>query len=102
MPTSPFLPTLSNVFETHASPAVGVAAVDGGWFGDYLRDPDGTLSRLTAHLWEWAVAWAPGLVPVLVALAVAEIIGRWWWARRCHRRLLAGARQVTVLAPPTV
>jgi hypothetical protein len=74
----------------------------GGWFGDYLRDPGGTLLALLHHISEWAISWGPSLGPVL-AVGVAALVGaRWWWARRCHARLLTHARIITVLAPPTV
>lgn len=73
-----------------------------GWLGDYLRDPGGALLRLLGHLREWALTWGPAVAPILIAVVAAVAIGRRWWARRCHARLLADARQITVLAPPTV
>jgi hypothetical protein len=74
----------------------------GGWAGDYLRDPSGTLLALLHHLSEWVVSSGPILGPVLAA-GVGALVGvRWRWARRCHARLLNRARIITVLAPPTV
>jgi hypothetical protein len=50
----------------------------------------------------WALLWAPVLGPsVAVVIVIALVVWR-WWRRRCHQRLLADARVVTVLAPPTV
>ena len=73
-----------------------------GWLEDYLRDPGGTLVTQLARLRDLALDWGPVAVPVLAALVTAIVIGRRWWARRSHELLLADARQVTVLAPPTV
>src|SRR5262249_31090860 len=73
-------PTLSAALHPDGRP--------GGWFGDYLRDPGATLLALLHHISEWAISWGPLLGPVL-ALGVAALVGtRWWWARRCHARLL--------------
>lgn len=73
-----------------------------GWFGDYLRNPDATLSALIGTLRDWAIDHAPDLILALTIAAVVEVAARRWWAWRCHRRLLRDARLVTVLAPPTV
>jgi hypothetical protein len=73
-----------------------------GWLEDYLRDPGGALLTLLDRLRDLALAWGPIAVPVLAVLATAVVVGRRWWARRCHELLLADARQVTVLAPPNV
>ncbi|MGW5053972.1 type IV secretory system conjugative DNA transfer family protein [Actinokineospora sp. NPDC004072] len=78
------------------------AAAAAGWLEDYLRDPGGALLKLLAGLRDLALDWGPVVGPVLVVLAAVLVAGRRWWARRCHARLLTGARQVTVLAPPTV
>jgi hypothetical protein len=87
-------PTLSAALRPDGRP--------GGWFGDYLRDPGGTLLALLRHLQEWAISWGPVLGPVL-AVGVGALVGvRWWWARRCHARLLTHARIITMLAPPTI
>ncbi|MFI7676449.1 helicase HerA domain-containing protein [Actinophytocola sp. NPDC049390] len=73
-----------------------------GWLEDYLRDPGGALLTMLDRLRDLALDWGPIAAPVLAVLAAAVVVGRRWWARRCHERLLADARQVTVLAPPNV
>ncbi|WP_238413122.1 type IV secretion system DNA-binding domain-containing protein [Saccharothrix deserti] len=69
---------------------------------DYLRDPGGALLALLARLRDLALDWGPIAAPVLAVLIAGIVLGRRWWTRRCHELLLADARQVTVLAPPTV
>ena len=78
------------------------SALSGGWIGDYLHDPGGTVGAVLTSLREWAITHAP--IPAL-AVAVgggALVIARRWWAHRCHDRFVAHARIVTVLSPPTV
>ena len=82
-----------------ARPSTVLAA---GWLEDYLRDPGGALLSLLERLREVAYAWGPIAAPALAVLATGIVVGRRWWARRCHDLLLADARQVTVLAPPQV
>ncbi|GGS53776.1 hypothetical protein GCM10010171_56100 [Actinokineospora fastidiosa] len=69
---------------------------------NYLRDPGGALLALLARLRDLALHWGPLAAPVLTVLITGIVISRRWWARRCHELLLTDARQVTVLAPPTV
>ncbi|MFI7680066.1 helicase HerA domain-containing protein [Actinophytocola sp. NPDC049390] len=81
------------------------APVAAGWVEDYLRDPGGALVAVLAWLRNLALDWDPIAAPVLAVVVTGIVVGRRWWARRCHERLLTGpygARQVTVLAPPTV
>ncbi|MCP2243297.1 helicase HerA domain-containing protein [Lentzea aerocolonigenes] len=85
-----------------AAHALARTSLTDGWVGDYLRDPGGALLRLLGHLRKCAVSWGPIVAPVLAASVVGVVSGRRRWARRCHARLVADARQVTVLAPPTV
>ncbi|OKI24708.1 type VI secretion protein [Saccharothrix sp. CB00851] len=77
-------------------------ALAAGWLEDYLRDPGGTLFALLDRLRDLALTWGPSAAPVLVVAVTATVMGRRWWARRCHELLVADARQVTVLAPPVV
>jgi hypothetical protein len=51
---------------------------------------------------ELVIAWGPVAGPVLAAVLAALAVGRLWWRRRCHARVVTGARIVTVLAPPVV
>jgi hypothetical protein len=69
---------------------------------DYLRDPAGAVRAVVTALWGVAVSWGPVAGPVLVLVVAGIAVGRRWWARRCHDRMTADARVVTVLAPPTV
>lgn len=73
-----------------------------GWLGDYLRDPGGTALALLERLRDWVITWGPIAAPLLVLGVAGVVVARRWWARRCHARLVADARQITVLAPPTV
>jgi hypothetical protein len=76
-----------------------------GWLEDYLRDPGGALLAVLAWLRDLAVDWGLIAAPVLGVLVTGIVLSRRWWALHCHDRLLSGpygARQVTVLAPPTV
>jgi uncharacterized protein DUF87 len=85
-----------------ATTGLARTGLTGGWLGDYLRDPGGALLTLLAHLRDWAMAWGPIVAPVLAVGVAGFVLGRRRWARRCHARLVADARQVTVLAPPQV
>ncbi|USX56412.1 type IV secretory system conjugative DNA transfer family protein [Lentzea sp. HUAS12] len=78
------------------------AAAAAGWVEDYLRDPGGVLLALLKRLGDLALEWGPVAVPAGAVVFTAILIGRRWWARCRHDALLADARQITVLAPPTV
>jgi hypothetical protein len=72
------------------------------WLGDYLRDPGGALFALLSHLREQVIGWGPIAAPVLAVGIAGFVLGRRRWRRYCHAQLVADARLVTVLAPPTV
>ncbi|MFI7123791.1 type IV secretory system conjugative DNA transfer family protein [Amycolatopsis sp. NPDC049868] len=69
---------------------------------DYLRDPGGAMHALLTTVRVVAVSWGPVAGPSLALAWTGAILGRRWWMRRRHDRMAAGARLVTVLAPPTV
>ncbi|MFI6098207.1 helicase HerA domain-containing protein [Lentzea sp. NPDC051213] len=73
-----------------------------GWLGGYLRDPGSALVAVLTHLRDWAINWGPIAAPALAFGVAGFVLARRWWARRCHARLVADARQITVLAPPQV
>ncbi|MEV0220297.1 type IV secretion system DNA-binding domain-containing protein [Streptomyces sp. NPDC050704] len=68
----------------------------------YLRDPQGAMNALLAYLKEQLTGWAPIAAPVLALVLSALIAIRWWWNRRCRRRLADGARIIRILPPPEV
>ncbi|MBE8525771.1 ATP-binding protein [Amycolatopsis sp. H6(2020)] len=70
--------------------------------GDYLRDPLAAFQHVLAHFRGLAVTWGPIVGPVLMFALATAVIARRRWRRRFHERLVADARLVTVLAPPTV
>ncbi len=69
---------------------------------DYLRDPGAAVRAVVAALREFALSWGPLAGPAIALAVTGVVAGRRWWARRCHDRMAADARVVTVLAPPTV
>ncbi|MFI9811564.1 type IV secretory system conjugative DNA transfer family protein [Saccharothrix variisporea] len=69
---------------------------------DYLRDPSGALAAILNRLRDLTLTYGPTAAPLLLALVTLAVVGRRWWTRRCHAQLLPNARQVTILAPPTV
>jgi len=78
----------------------------GGPLGDFLRNPDAALGRWFADTLGPVVSvlithWPTTLV-VLAVLGTVTALGWRRFTRRRDDRLLADARQVTVLAPPTV
>ncbi len=73
-----------------------------GLVGSYLTDPWTSIHHLLAEVVEWALCWGPVAVPALAVFAAGQAAGRWWWRARCHAQLVADARCITVLAPPTV
>src|SRR4051812_39043728 len=72
------------------------------WLEDYLHDPAGAVLALLVQLREWACANAPVGLSALAAIAGGLVLARNWRNPRVHARLTADARQITVLAPPTV
>ncbi|MBA8926911.1 ABC-type oligopeptide transport system ATPase subunit [Kutzneria viridogrisea] len=76
--------------------------LSGGWLGQYLRDPLGTLLAVVVPIGQWLAVWWP-TVSVFVVFSVLVVLSeRRWLAGRRHAALVADARQITVLAPPTV
>ncbi|UOX88417.1 type IV secretion system DNA-binding domain-containing protein [Amycolatopsis sp. FBCC-B4732] len=73
-----------------------------GWVGGYLTDPWNAVHQLLAGIIDVATSWGQIAVPALAILISGLDVGRRWWRGRCHTALLADARCVTVLAPPTV
>ncbi|HEX3829010.1 MAG TPA: hypothetical protein VHV82_17245, partial [Sporichthyaceae bacterium] len=88
--------------EMLAAPIHAAIAMRGGWLTDYLRDPGGALRAVLARLRGDAYGRGPFLGPGLAVAIVGFLLGRRRWRDRCHARLVADARQVTVLAPPQV
>jgi len=86
----------------HLAAAARSTGLTKGWLGDYLRDPGGALLAVLGHLRDWALVWGPIIAPLLAIGVAGFVLGRRRWVRRCHARLVTDARQVTVLAPPTV
>ncbi|MFX0581110.1 type IV secretory system conjugative DNA transfer family protein [Nocardia nepalensis] len=66
------------------------------WLPDYLRDPGSDIGHHLCH-----IVSVPGLVVVAAGVALLATITVLARTHR-RRRLAAGAREVTVLAPPTV
>ncbi|WP_219416946.1 helicase HerA domain-containing protein [Pseudonocardia nigra] len=81
-------------------------APPGGPLGDLLHDPGAALGRWVAQTLGPVVSALVAHWPVtLTALALVGTVTALGWRRLTRRRdgrLLTGARQVTVLAPPTV
>lgn len=103
MPTA-ILPALIHLRGASGRGGLGLQPTDlaGGVLGRYLRDPLGTLLSLVIPIGHWLAVWWPIVAVVLGAAALAVIFGRRWLANRRHTTLVADARQITVLAPPTV
>ncbi len=76
-------------------------AIDGP-IGDYLRDPGGALSRLFESITTLLLDSWPVTAPTAAVVVVAIVVGRRRILRRRAARLTTDARQITVLAPPSV
>jgi Helicase HerA, central domain len=91
---------LSAIASAGSGPAP--TGLSGGWLGQYLRDPLGTLLAVLVPIGQWLAVWWP-TVSVFVVFSVLVVLSeRRWLAGRRHAALVADARQITVLAPPTV
>lgn len=66
----------------------------------FLTHPSASLAWLARHAAGAFVAWAPLAGPLLLAVIAAGLAAREWLRRRRHVALAAGARSITVLAPP--
>ncbi|MFD9735697.1 type IV secretory system conjugative DNA transfer family protein [Umezawaea sp. NPDC059074] len=76
--------------------------VSGSPLNDYLRNPSAAIETVLSHLRELTLVWGPIAGPALAALVAVAVVARRRWRRRFHEQLVADARLVTVLAPPTV
>ncbi|ABD11070.1 hypothetical protein CcI6DRAFT_04591 [Frankia sp. CcI6] len=68
----------------------------------YLTDPWGFLHQIFGQLRGWVAVWGPIAGPLLTLTAAGLVTLRRRLRRRYQQQLAAGARLVTVLAPPTV
>ncbi len=86
--------------------AISLPAVTGGGrpgdspVGRFLTHPAQILARLAHAALSVVVAYGPWAGPLLLAAAAAVLAARVWLRRRQHAAFTAGARTVTVLAPP--
>jgi hypothetical protein len=79
---------------------VRAAAPPGGPAGRYMTDPGGYTAHLARLLLAILRQDGPAAGPLLTATAAAIVLGRAWLRRRQHAAFAAGARTVTILAPP--
>jgi hypothetical protein len=95
---------LIHLLSTVTPPSTGPkpTGLTGGWLGQYLRDPLGTLHAMLAPIGQWLAVWWPTVSVVVVFSVLVVISVRRWLAGHRHAALVADARQITVLAPPTV
>ncbi|RAS58970.1 type IV secretion system coupling TraD/TrwB family protein [Lentzea atacamensis] len=70
------------------------------WIDDYLTDPGSGLGGFISSAQDWVITSGPELAPAAAVGAGVALAGRRAWRRRCHKRLAAEARMVTVLVPP--
>jgi Type IV secretion-system coupling protein DNA-binding domain len=68
--------------------------------GRFLSHPSQILARFAHAVLSAVVACGPWVGPLLLAAAAAVLAARVWLRRRQHAAFTAGARTVTVLAPP--
>ena len=68
--------------------------------GRYLTDPGAIGARIAGVLLEAARHRGPVAGPLLAAALLTVVLARRWLRRRQHAALAAGARVITVLAPP--
>ncbi|MFF9897755.1 type IV secretory system conjugative DNA transfer family protein [Streptomyces longispororuber] len=78
-----------------------VPTTAGASLQEYLRDPSGALNAALSHLSAEFVTWVPIAAASVASTLTALVSVRWWWRRRCHRRLTIGARVVELLPPPS-
>lgn len=80
--------------------AAGRHDLGGTPLGRFLTHPAQILARLAAAALSGAATWGPEAGPLLLAAIAAALAARAWLHRRQHAVFAAGARTVTVLAPP--
>jgi hypothetical protein len=72
----------------------------GSPIGRFLTHPDQVLAWLARHALTTIMTWGPAAGPLLVTVIAAALAFRYWLRRRRHAGFAAGARVITVLAPP--
>ena len=60
----------------------------GGWIGDYLHDPGGTVLAVLTCLREWVTTQASIPALALAVGGVALVTVRRWWAHKVKRILM--------------
>ncbi|MFD4636907.1 type IV secretion system DNA-binding domain-containing protein [Lentzea sp. NPDC058436] len=70
------------------------------WIDDYLTDPGSGIGDFLSAAQDWIVASGPAVAPAAAIGVGVVFAARHAWHRRCHTRLTADARMVTVLVPP--
>jgi len=72
------------------------------WISDYLRDPGAVFQNLLALVEKWLLVWWPTVLGFVVCSIALTVLERRWRTERQRAALADGARQIAVLAPPTV
>jgi hypothetical protein len=92
--------TLTRILTSRAARVLSASPAPGGPAGRYLTNPGAGTARLARLLLAAGQHYGPVAGPVLAAAAAGFLAGRAWLHRRQHAAFTAGARTVTVLAPP--
>ena len=84
-------------------PAVTLGLVLAGRAGPlvrYLEHPSRVIDMLARNFVAALTAWGPSIAPAAAAAVAALLAGRAWLHRQRRAALAAGARSITLLAPP--